>query len=401
MIIETYNDTIYKYNVIGYMPYNFVLLNLISMKALYKKYKLGDHILKNRIVMPPMTRSRALKADVANPISAEYYAQRASAGLIITEGTQVSQQGKGYAWTPGIYSEAQTQAWKTITDEVHEVNGIIFAQLWHVGRVSHTSLQVNGKAPVSSSELVADGVQVYIDPENKGQESGAGQMVQHSKPIALTKEGINDVVEQFRNATRNAIKAGFDGVEIHAANGYLINQFIDSQANNRNDEYGGSIENRIRFLIEVTEAVVNIMGNDKVGVRLAPLTTLQGTVDDTPEQTYMEAIKALERLGILYVHIAEADWDDAPLMPISFKKNIRQAFTGTTIYSGKYDKQKAEKAIEEGWADMIGFGRAFIANPDLPYRLQNDLPLNTPNKDTFFGGGANGLTDYPFYNKKD
>lgn len=368
------------------------------MKALYKEYKLGHNILKNRIVMPPMTRSRALNGDVANPISAEYYAQRASAGLIITEGTQVSQQGKGYAWTPGIYSEEQTEAWKTITDEVHRADGILFAQLWHVGRVSHTSLQENEKAPVSSSELVADGVQVYIDPENKGQESGAGQMVQHSKPTALSKQGIKDVVGQFRNAARNAIKAGFDGVEIHAANGYLINQFIDSQANNRTDEYGGSIENRIRFLIEVTEAVVKIMGKDKVGVRLAPLTTLQGAVDDTPEKTYMEAIKALEKLGILFIHIAEADWDDAPLMPISFKKNIRKAFSGTTIYSGKYDKEKAENAINEGWADMIGFGRAFIANPDLPYRLKHNLPLTTPNRETFFGGGAKGLTDYPFYN---
>lgn len=223
-------------------------------------------------------------------------------------------------------------------------------------------------------------------------------MVQHSKPKALTKAGIKDVINQFQKAAGNAKEAGFDGVEIHAANGYLINQFIDSQANNRTDEYGGSITNRIRLLKEIAKAVIAVIGKNKVGVRLAPLTTLQGAVDETPEKTYIEAIKMLEKLGVLYIHIAEADWDDAPLMSIAFKEKIRKIFSGTIIYSGKYNKQKAEAAIGQGWADLIGFGRPFIANPDLPYRLKNNLPLNTADKETFFGGGTEGLTDYPFYN---
>lgn len=368
------------------------------MNSLYKDYILDNLRLKNRIVMPPMTRSRALESDIANPISAEYYSQRASAGLIISEGTQVSRQGKGYAWTPGIHSKEQVEAWKLITDAVHNADGVMFAQLWHVGRVSHISLQENNQSPVSSSDLVAEDVKVYIDPKNKGQESGAGLMVQHSKPKALTKAGIKDVINQFQKAAENAKEAGFDGVEIHAANGYLINQFIDSQANNRTDEYGGSITNRIRLLKEIAKAVIAVIGKNKVGVRLAPLTTLQGAVDETPEKTYIEAIKMLEKLGVLYIHIAEADWDDAPLMSIAFKEKIRKVFSGTTIYSGKYDKEKAEAAIRQGWADLIGFGRPFIANPDLPFRLKNNLPLNTADKETFFGGGTKGLTDYPFYN---
>ena len=369
------------------------------MKSLYEPYLLGDLKLRNRIVMPPMTRSRALKGDVANPIMATYYAQRASAGLMISEGTQISQQGKGYAWTPGIYSKEQIKAWKKITNKVHKEQGIIFAQLWHVGRVSHNSLQENNQSPVSSSDLVADGVKVFLDIENIGQEKGLGEMVQHSKPRPLSIDGIKEVILQFRNAAKNALEAGFDGVEIHGANGYLINQFLDSQANNRQDQYGGSLENRLRFLKEVVEAVALEIPIDKIGVRLAPLTTLQGTVDDNPEETYLEAIKMLEEIGILYIHIAEADWEDAPLMPISFKIEIRRVFSGTTIYSGKYNKTKAEKAIKEGWADLIGFGRLFIANPDLPFRLENNLPFNEIQKDTFFGGGKKGLTDYPFYKK--
>jgi len=362
---------------------------------LFTPHQLGPYRLQNRIVMPPMTRSRAAKGDVATPLMAEYYKQRASAGLIITEGTQISQQGKGYAWTPGIYSEAQISGWKKVTEAVHKENGIIYAQLWHVGRVSHTSLQKNTQQPVSSSELVAEGVKVYIDPDNEGPKSGAGNMVQHSKPRALTTSEVKDVINDFSQAAKNAKEAGFDGVELHGANGYLINQFIDSQANNRTDQYGGSLENRLRFLKEVTEAVSTVFGKHKVGVRLAPLTTLQGCIDDNPEETYLAAAKLLEDIGISYIHIAEADWDDAPLMPVRFKKALRKTFSGTMIYAGKYNKYKAIKAISTGWADLIGFGRPFVANPDLPFRLQHNLPLAKGNPDTYFGGDKIGYTDYP------
>jgi NADH:flavin oxidoreductases, Old Yellow Enzyme family len=361
---------------------------------LFSSYRLGDLVLPNRIVMPPMTRSRAAKGNVATPLMAQYYAQRACAGLIVTEGTQISQQGQGYAWTPGIHSEEQVAGWRLVTDAVHAAGGRIFAQLWHVGRLSHVSFQPGGRAPVSSSALVAEGVKVFIDPEGKGPQGGMGEMVQHSTPRALTVEEIREVVKDFATAAANALRAGFDGVELHGANGYLINQFIDSGTNVRNDEYGGSLGNRLRFLREVTEAVMGVVGAQRVGVRLAPLTTLQGAVDATPQATYLAAAKLLDDLGVAYLHIAEADWDDAPEMPRAFKEALRLIYGGTFIYSGKYTKTRAESALQEGWADLIGFGRPFIANPDLPRRLREDLPLAAPDPSRYFGGDAAGYTDY-------
>jgi N-ethylmaleimide reductase len=284
---------------------------------------------------------------------------------------------------------------------VHAANGRIFAQLWHVGRVSHTSLQPNQDVPVSSSPLVAEGVKVFIDPEERGPEGGAGEMIQHSAPRALTIEEIRLVVQDFAKAAKNALDAGFDGVELHGANGYLINQFIDSQANRRTDGYGGSLENRLRFMREVAAAVVEVVSEQRVGVRLAPLTTLQGTVDDTPEATYLAASKVLDQLGIAYIHIAEADWDDAPVMPAAFKEALRIIYSGTMIYSGHYTKAKASEALEKGWADLIGFGRPFVANPDLPYRLRHDLRLNLGDPSKYFGGGAAGYTDYPKLEKHE
>jgi N-ethylmaleimide reductase len=365
---------------------------------LFKSYSLGNVFLKNRIVMPPMTRSRSAKGEVATDLMAEYYQQRASAGLIISEGTQISRQGQGYAWTPGIYTEAQVAGWKEVTKAVHEKGGKIFAQLWHVGRVSHTSLQENGQSPVSSTALLAEGVKVFLAKEGKDSASGEGYLEQHSMPRALTIPEIEDIIKEYAQAAKNAISAGFDGVELHGANGYLIEQFIDSNTNHRTDNYGGSLENRLRFLQEVTTAVAAAIGADKVGVRQAPLTTLMGASDDNPEETYIAAAKILNKIGVAYIHIAEADWDNAPVMSIEFKEAYRNAFRGTLIYSGKYSAEKAVEALQEGWADLIGFGRPFIANPDLPYRLQNDLPLNEPIKEKFFGGGAEGYTDYPSYN---
>ncbi|ENF6041446.1 alkene reductase [Citrobacter amalonaticus] len=362
---------------------------------LFDHYALNALPLKNRIVMPPMTRSRAGAGDVATDMMADYYAQRASAGLIISEGTQISQQGQGYAWTPGIYSDAQIAGWKKVTDAVHKAGGKIFAQLWHVGRVSHTVLQPGGAAPVSSSAIQAPGVKVFVDVEGRGPENGVGEMVQHDMPRALTLEEIPAIVNDYAQAARNAIAAGFDGIELHGANGYLINQFIDSQANLRDDEYGGSLQNRLRFMREVVTAVSAAIGKERVGIRLAPLTTLMGSKDDTPEATYLAAASVLNELGIAYIHIAEADWEDAPVMPAAFKEALRIIFHGTLIYSGKYTKIRAEEALANGWADLIGFGRPFIANPDLPHRLKNDLPLNAPIKETFFGGGKEGYLDYP------
>ncbi|ESJ12541.1 N-ethylmaleimide reductase [Cupriavidus sp. HPC(L)] len=364
---------------------------------LFTPYRLGNLTTENRIVMPPMTRSRAGDGGVATGLMAEYYGQRASAGLIISEGTQISQQGQGYAWTPGIHTPEQVAGWRKVTDAVHAAGGIMFAQLWHVGRVSHTSLQPGNAAPVSSSALVAEGVKVFVDVEGKGPAGGAGEMVQHSAPRALTVPEIHGIVADYAQAARNALDAGFDGVELHGANGYLINQFIDSQANARTDEYGGSLHNRLRFLKEVAQAVTDVVGKDRIGVRLAPLTTLQGAVDDTPEATYLAAAHALGKIGVAYIHIAEADWEDAPVMPAAFKEALREVYPGTLIYSGNYNKARAEEALARGWADLIGFGRSFIGNPDLPYRLRHDLPLNPGNRAHYFGGGAAGYTDYPKY----
>ncbi|MBB3102019.1 alkene reductase [Azomonas macrocytogenes] len=363
---------------------------------LFTPYRLGGLELPNRIVMPPMTRSRASQpGDVPNTLMAEYYHQRASAGLIVSEGTQISQQGQGYAWTPGIHSREQVAGWRGVTDAVHAAGGRIFAQLWHVGRVSHVALQPDGAAPVSSSPLVAEGVKVFIDPEGRGPEAGVGEMVQHSAPRPLSETEIAGVVQDYARATANALEAGFDGVELHGANGYLINQFIDSRANTRTDGYGGSLPNRLRFLREVTEAVVAVAGRERVGVRLAPLTTLQGAVDDTPQATYLAAAKVLDDIGVAYIHIAEADWEDAPDMPAAFKEALRLIYRGTLIYAGKYTQERAETALRNGWADLIGFGRPFIANPDLPERLRQGLALNEPDSERFFGGGAAGYTDYP------
>lgn len=358
---------------------------------LFQPYRLGNLELPNRIVMPPMTRSRATQpGDIPNALMAEYYAQRASAGLIVSEGTWISPLGKGYAWTPGIYTAEQIAGWRLVTEAVHKADGRIFAQLWHVGRLSHTSL-LGGQSPVSSSAIQAEGVNVFIAGDD-----GKGGFAQASMPRALEIAEIRAIIADYRQAAANAMKAGFDGVELHAANGYLVNQFIDSEANNRADEYGGSLENRLRFLKEVAQALVEGTGDaNKVGIRLAPLTTLNGCVDADPETTYTAAAKLLGEIGIVYLHIAEADWEDAPDMPLAFKQKLRAVFPGALIYAGKYTAERARAALRGGWADLIAFGRPFIANPDLPERLRVNAPLNRAERETLFGGGAHGLTDYP------
>ncbi|MCL1092747.1 alkene reductase [Shewanella kaireitica] len=360
--------------------------------SLFQPIQLGKLTLNNRIVMPPMTRSRASQpGNTANQMMAKYYAQRASAGLIVAEGTQISAMGQGYAWTPGIYTSEQIQGWKLVTDAVHNNGGTIFAQLWHVGRVTHPD-NIGGQQPISSSALNAENVKVFID--NGSQEPGFVDVVE---PREMTKADIELVIGQYRQAALNAIEAGFDGIELHAANGYLINQFIDSEANNRTDEYGGSIENRLRFMGEVVAAMTEAIGADRVGVRLAPFTSLNGTVDATPEETYTAAAALLNSLNVVYIHIAEVDWDDAPDTPKAFKADVRQAYQGVLIYAGRYDSDKGAMAIDDGVADMIGFGRPFVANPDLPSRIQHGYPLAPHDPNTLFGGAEAGLTDYPEY----
>ena len=362
-----------------------------AQAPLFRPHTLGGLALPNRIVMPPMTRSRASQpGDVANELMAEYYAQRAGAGLIVAEGTWISPLGKGYAWTPGIYTPEQVAGWRKVTSAVHAAGGRIFAQLWHVGRLSHTSL-LGGQSPVSSSAIQAQGVNVFV-----AERDGAPGFVQASQPRALSVAEIHAIVDDYRQAARNAMAAGFDGVELHAANGYLVNQFIDSGANERTDEYGGALENRLRFLGEVAQALIEGTGSrDRVGIRLAPLTTLNGCVDADPETTYTAAAALLGQLGVGYIHIAEADWEDAPHMPLAFKQRLREVFHGTLIYAGQYTADRANAALREGWADLIAFGRPFVANPDLPERLRAGAALKPHDRNTLFGGGAHGLTDYP------
>ncbi|WP_444946158.1 alkene reductase [Microbulbifer sp. VTAC004] len=369
-------------------------------EALFSEINLGPYTLKNRIVLPPLTRSRSSQpGNIANDLMANYYAQRAGAGFMVTEGTQIEPRGQGYAWTPGIYSQDQIEGWKKVTKAVHDQGGIIFAQLWHVGRVSHTSLQPGGGAPVAPSAIRADAVKVFIETG-----PGQGALAEPSEPRALTTEEVKELVQLYAQAARNALEAGFDGVELHCANGYLVNQFISEHTNQRDDEYGGSLENRLRFLKEIVAAVSAEVGNDRLGVRFAPLfestdvdRVYLGLVESDPHTTYIEAIKLLNEAGIAYLSLAEADWDNAPDLPENFYQEVREIFGGRIMYAGKYSPEKALRVLQAGNGDIFGFGRPFIANPDLPIRIRNDWPLNKVDPETMYGGTDEGYTDYPSY----
>ena len=372
------------------------------MKAsqFFQKIHLGPYLLKNRIVLPPLTRSRSTQpGNIANELMATYYTQRASAGFMVTEGTQIEPRGQGYAWTPGIYSPEQIAGWRHVTDAVHAEGNIIFAQLWHVGRVSHTSLQPNAEAPIAPSAIAANNVKVFIETA-----PGMGALADPSMPRALTTAEVKALVQLYAQAARNALSAGFDGVEIHCANGYLVNQFISAQSNQREDEYGGSLSNRLRFLQEVVQAVAEVVGADHLGVRFAPLfesteqdRVYMGLVEDDPHTTYISAIKVLEDAGIAYLSIAEADWDHAPELPDSFRQDVRQTFSGRIIYAGRYTTERGARLLDSGLADLIAFGRPFIANPDLPERMANDWPLNPVDPSSMYGGTEKGYIDYPAY----
>ena len=371
--------------------------------ALFAPLTLGAFTLKNRIALPPLTRSRSSQpGNIANDLMAQYYAQRSSAGFMVSEGTQIEPRGQGYAWTPGIYTPEQIAGWRKVTDRVHQQGGVIFAQLWHVGRVSHTSLQPGEGAPIAPSAIPATNVKVFIETG-----PGTGALAEPSRPRALSTLEVKDLVGMYATAARNAIAAGFDGVELHAANGYLINQFMSVHTNQREDMYGGSLDNRLRFLREATQAVIDVVGKERVGVRFAPLfesTTEDrvylGLVEPDPFTTYIEAARQLNQLGIAYVSIAEADWDNAPDLPREFCQALRDTFHGVLMYAGKYTAEKANKMLTAGLGDLFGFGRTFIANPDLVARIAHHWPLNPVSRDTLFGGGAHGYTDYPSHAEK-
>jgi N-ethylmaleimide reductase len=353
---------------------------------LFQPVRLGPYQLANRIVMAPLTRSRAGEDGVPRPLMAEYYAQRASAGLIIAEGTNISPQGRGYALTPGLYEAAQVEGWRKVTEAVHARGGRIFPQLWHVGRVSHPSLQPGGALPVAPSAIRPEATS-YTD-------AGFRPCV---TPRALATAEIPEIVEQYRHATRNALVAGFDGVEIHAANGYLIEQFLRDSTNKRTDAYGGSRENRARLLLEVTEAVVGVCGGERVGIRLSPVSPVNGAdLDSDPTGTYAYVVERLNAFGLAYIHIIEGATQGPREVPGGFDLQIlRQSFKGLYIANNGYDLGLALEARRRNLADIISFGRLYIANPDLVERLRIGARLNVPDRATFFGGGAAGYTDYP------
>ena len=353
---------------------------------LFQPVRLGPYQLANRIVMAPLTRSRAGDDGVPRPLMAEYYAQRASAGLIIAEGTNISPQGRGYAFTPGIYNDVQVEGWRQVTEAVHAQGGRIFPQLWHVGRVSHPSLQPGGALPVAPSA---------IRPQATSYTSAG--FIPCVTPRALAISEIAEIIEQYRHAAQNALAAGFDGVEIHAANGYLIEQFLRDSTNKRTDAYGGSRESRGRFLLEAVEAVAGVCGGERVGIRLSPLSSVNGAdLDNDPGETYASVVEHLNAFGLAYIHIIEGVTQGAREVPGGFDLQIlRRLFKGLYMANNGYDLRLALEARRRNLADLISFGRLYIANPDLVERLRIGARLNVPDRATFFGGGAAGYTDYP------
>jgi N-ethylmaleimide reductase len=353
---------------------------------LFEPVRLGSYRLANRIVMAPLTRSRAGEDGVPTPLMAEYYAQRASAGLIVAEGTNVSAQGRGYALTPGLFTGEQVQGWRPITFAVHAQGGRIFPQLWHVGRMSHPSLQPGGALPVAPSA---------IRPEATSFTSAGFKPC--VTPRALATSEIPAIVEQYRQAAHNALLAQFDGVEIHAANGYLLEQFLRDSTNKRTDAYGGSRENRARLLLEVAQAVVEECGGERVGIRLSPLNRGNGAdLDSDPAGTYGYVVERLNAFGLAYIHVIEGATQGPREVPGGFDLQVlRRAFNGLYMANNGYDLDLALQARQRNLADLIAFGRLYIANPDLVERLRSSAPLNVPERETFFGGGARGYTDYP------
>jgi len=355
------------------------------MDPLFQPLRVGDLELPNRVLMAPLTRARSTQpGDIPNELNAEYYAQRAGAGLIVSEASQVSPQGKGYAFTPGIHSDEQVEGWRLVTDRVHNAGGRIVLQLWHVGRISHTDLQPGGAQPVAPSALRAES-QTFTS-----EESG---MLPVSEPRALETDEIPGIVEQFRAGAQRAKDAGFDGVEIHGANGYLLDQFTRTGSNHRTDLYGGSLENRLRLPLEVAQAVAGVWGPGRVGYRVSPAGEFNSMSDANPLETFAALASKLGALGLAYIHNVESFRgsvrDDA------MTGAVRDAFPGVYIGNGAYTPDLARERLESSKADAIAFGELYIANPDLAERIREGAPLSEPNRDTFYTRGAEGYTDYP------
>ncbi|WP_251977540.1 alkene reductase [Salinicola avicenniae] len=366
-------------------------------QQLFQPFELGATSLANRVVMAPMTRARA-ENEIPDALTAEYYAQRAGAGLIISEGAPVSREGRGFLYTPGLFSAAQAEGWRRVTDAVHANGGRLFAQLWHVGRVSHHSLQPEGGQPVGPTARRAIDAKAFAYDD----ETGEAAPLAPDQPRALETEEIPRIVEEFARAARLAIDSGFDGVEIHAANGYLFDQFLNGALNDRSDRYGGSLENRLRFPLETLDAVIAEIGADRVGIRLSPFGRFNDleAFDDEAE-TWVAMAGELEARGPVYVHLSDQLTLGAEKIPDGFAERFCETWTGTLIAAGGFDQASGERALVNGELDLIAMGRPFIANPDLVARMQQGQPLAEANRETFYGLlGANGYTDYPTYDEQ-
>jgi N-ethylmaleimide reductase len=355
-----------------------------TASKLFEPFKLGPITLPNRAVMAPLTRNRALAGLVPGPLAVEYYGQRASAGLLISEASQVSQQGQGYQDTPGIYSREQVAGWRKVTDRVHQRQGRIFLQLWHVGRISHNSLQPGNGAPVGPSAIRAKG-KTFVD----------GSFIDISEPRALKLEEIPGIIEDFRRGAANAMEAGFDGVEIHGANGYLLDQFAKDGANKRSDAYGGPIENRAKLMLEVAKAVTAEAGPERTGIRISPVTPANDVSDSHPQPLFDHIVDHLDAMKLVYIHVIEgATGGPRDIAPFDYN-SLRKRFSGAYMANNGYDFELANEVLAANAADLIAFGKPFISNPDLVERLKKGAPLNEWDKTTFYGGGAKGYTDYP------
>ncbi|MEM7225756.1 MAG: alkene reductase [Pseudomonadota bacterium] len=355
----------------------------VTQADLLTPVALGPITLKNRVVMAPLTRNRAGPGNVPQALNVDYYAQRATAGLIITEATQVSPEGVGYPNTPGIHSQDQIEGWRQVTDAVHARGGRIFLQLWHVGRISHPSLQPNGQLPVAPSAIKPNGdVFTYDGP------------LPFVTPRALESHEIPGIVAQYVAGAENALAAGFDGVEVHAANGYLLDQFLRDGTNRRDDSYGGPVENRARLTLEVVEAVAKVWGAERVGVRLSPTGTFNSMSDSDPAKTFGYVAEQLAPLGLAYLHVVEDFAGSGAAQTFNWAA-LRDAFGGLYLANGGYDQDKAETAVENGHAHLVSFGQLYIANPDLVERFAQNAPLNSPEASQFYGGDHRGYTDYP------
>ncbi|MDW8848094.1 alkene reductase [Erwinia sp. MMLR14_017] len=363
----------------------------MELKKLFTPLKTGAITVPNRIFMAPLTRLRSIEpGDIPTPLMGEYYRQRASAGLIITEATQISAQAKGYAGAPGLHSAAQISAWKAINTGIHQAGGHSAVQLWHTGRISHTSVQPEGKAPVSSSAINAE------TRTSLRNEQGEAIREATSTPRALEVNEIAEVVNDFRQAVTNAREADFDLVELHSAHGYLIHQFLSPASNQRTDSYGGSVENRTRFALEVVDAAIAAWSADRIGIRISPLGPFNGLDNgEDQEAAAIYYITELAKRNLAYLHISEPDWAGGKPYSEAFRKAIRNVYPGVIVGAGAYTAEKAEDLIEKGLIDAAAFGRVYIANPDLVERLRENAPLNAQRPELFYGGGAEGYTDYP------